>query len=121
MTSMASTIAASLSELINAAAIFAAPRIYAKMPDVVAVRRGLLDGIDRYRDAIDTVHHASPNVQPLFQLADAARELQHRALQWDPGQGLSADVVEKARACLSALGIQAPAEGWDNFEGWNEP
>ncbi len=121
MTSTASAIAASVSELMNTAAVFSAPRVYVRSPDVAALRQSLIDVIDRYMTAIGVVSHANPGAQPLVQVAVAAAELRQSALQWDPGQGLSPNVIEKARGCLSAFGVPEPAEGWDNFEGWKEP
>jgi hypothetical protein len=114
----AKALASSMSELINTAAVFAAPRVYAKVPDAVVLRQGLLEAIGKYLAAIAGHDRSRGGPENFSRLEAAARDLRALVLPWDPSDELSAAIVEQARACISAFGIPAPSGGWEDFEGW---
>lgn len=110
-----------MSELLNTVAVFAAPRVYARMPEPAALRAALLDTIDRYVATMNTFDRQNGGMEQFFHLAAAAQELRSTVSQGSPDQALSGQIIELARSCLSVFAIPEPEEGWDAFEGWSEP
>jgi hypothetical protein len=108
----------------NLMAAFASPRLHPKL-NPATDRAFVIRTIDKLLECAQ-----APQEHPLDASAPSKRLVEMRAIavemrllfeRWAPEEGVTSEIVQKARACLSTLGVAAPPEGWDRFEGWPEP
>ncbi|WP_437611474.1 hypothetical protein WMF20_06070 [Sorangium sp. So ce834] len=107
---------ASLVCLLDAMALFAAPKLAAKIGRVPP-REGILEHLEAYL-IIAPEMTAPVGDMPRQDTTPHALKLRELFSAWTPSSQIPQEIVQAAREFLEAFGIAGPDEGWDNFEGF---
>jgi hypothetical protein len=107
---------------IDMMALFASPRVAAKL-DRLPAREVVLDHIDAYLKFLRRVgphERDRAGVDDRKSMLDTEPDvlrLKELFVFWTPLSGLTPEITRAARELLHGIGLPAPDEGWDNFEG----
>jgi len=113
-------VAHALSECLNLAALFAAPRALERWRASRSSRRQQnKEAMVKQLDVLAELFRAEPEVLGQGAMQEAPKlfaELRTLVAAWDDQGSPSEELVAKARATLVALGLPEPPDGWDQYE-----
>ena len=111
-------VAMAIAEAMNTLGAVASSPIFARMlreHSPREVRRALLDVSQELLQVVAVLRSGSSGGEQIINAEPAIQEMQRRVTQWDPGAPLAHDLIEQARVCLNALGVNTPPAGWDSL------